>query len=89
MNHYWTVIVLHSVEKKISILPKADRERIQTAINSLADGPNAEGLDVKPLKVRPEWRLRIGNWRILFRVDYERIIIKVIKLAARGDVYKK
>ena len=89
MNHPWRVIVLHSVEKKISVLQRAERERIQAAINSLADWPNVSGLDVKPLKGRPEWRLRIGNWRVLFKVDNEKIIIKVVRLAPRGDVYKK
>ena len=88
MNCRWTVIVLHSVEKRISTLQKAERERIQAAINALTNGPNAEGLDVKPLKARPEWRLRVGSWRILFRVDHERIIITVVRLASRGDVYK-
>ena len=88
MNNPWTVIVLHSVEKRISSLQKAERERIRGAINALANGPNAEELDIKPLKARPEWRLRVGNWRILFRVDHERIIITVVRLAPRGDAYK-
>ena len=88
MNHPWAVVVLHSVEKRISALQKIERERIRAAINALAGGPNAEGLDVKPLKGRPEWRLRAGNWRILFRVDHERIIITVVRLASRGDAYK-
>ena len=88
MSRPWTVIVLHSVEKKVSTLQKRERERIQEAINALTNGPYAEGLDIKPLKARPEWRLRVGDWRILFRVDHERIIITIVRLAPRGEVYK-
>jgi mRNA interferase RelE/StbE len=88
VRRLWTVIVLHSVEKKISTLQKIERERIQSAINELANGPYVEGLDIKPLKARPEWRLRVGDWRILFKVDNERITITVVRLAPRGNVYK-
>lgn len=88
MNRRWEVIVLHSVEKKISTLQKSERERIREAINTLTNGLDAVGLDIKPLKARPEWRLRVGEWRILLRVDHKRIIITVVRLATRGDIYK-
>jgi len=88
VNRRWEVIVLHSVEKKISTLQKSERERIREAINTLTNGLDAVGLDIKPLKARPEWRLRVGEWRILLRVDHKRIIITVVRLATRGDIYK-
>jgi mRNA interferase RelE/StbE len=72
----------------MTAIPERERKRIQSAINRLADGPRAEGLDTAPLKDRPEWRLRVGAWRILFLVDNSTITITVIALGARGDIDK-
>ncbi len=60
----------------------------ETAIDLLSKGPYDCGLDVKPLHGRADWRLRLGRWRVLFRVDEGRITITVISVAPRGDAYK-
>ena len=43
---------------------------------------------VKPLRGRPEWRLRVGDWRALLRVDHEARTIVVVAIGPRGDIYK-
>jgi mRNA interferase RelE/StbE len=43
--------------------------------------------DVKRLQGRPEYRLRIGDWRVIFEMDATTITITLI--ASRGDVYKR
>jgi mRNA-degrading endonuclease RelE of RelBE toxin-antitoxin system len=35
------------------------------------------------------WRLRVGNWRAVFEIDYPSRRIDVLKVASRGSVYKK
>lgn len=85
----WTIITLNKAEKALGAIPKSERCHIEGAIDQLAKGPRVSGLDVKPLKGRPEWRLRIGRWRVLFLVDKETITITVISVAPRGDAYKK
>lgn len=84
----WTVITSNEAEKRLSMIPRPQRQRITDAIDKLEAGPRNCGLDVKPLKGRPEWRLRIGAWRILFLVDGERVIITVVSVNPRGDAYK-
>ena len=90
MNYSWEVIVLPAVDKRMAAIPKheRERERIQSAINRLINGPRAEGLDTSPLKGRPEWRLRVGSWRVLFLVDSGKITITAITFGSRGDIYK-
>lgn len=83
----WQVIVLPGVDKRVAHLSNPDRRRIQAAINALADGPYNSSLDIKKLKGRPEWRIRIGSWRILFLVDSGIVTITVISVDSRGDVY--
>lgn len=45
-------------------------------------------VDIKPLKGRLEWRLRVGDFRILYREDRENQTYIVTKIKSRGDVYK-
>ena len=88
MKNEWAVIVMPSADKRIASLPKPERERIRAEINGLVTGPYDRTRDIKRLFGRPEWRLRVGQWRVLFLADGERIIITVVSVSARGDAYK-
>jgi len=70
--------------KKLQKLPKKDAERIVEKISELSD--NLTG-DVKKLtNFTPEYRLRVGTYRILFEIEKNVIIIYHIK--QRGEAYK-
>ena len=84
----WEVVIGKRAEKTLGSLPKPLRERIIQGINRLKAGPYQSGLDVKPLNGRPEWRLRIGDWRVLFQVYETEIRIIVISVSPRGGAYK-
>jgi mRNA interferase RelE/StbE len=79
-------LVLPGVEKRLSRLPRPDCERIVQALLSLRESPFDK--DVKPLRGRPYWRLRVGGWHVLLRVDREARAIHAVSLGPRGDVYK-
>ena len=85
----WVISTLKKAEKSLASIPKPERTRIEEAIDQLVKGPYECGLDVKPLRGRSEWRLRIGGRRILFLVDAGKITITVISVGPRGDAYKK
>lgn len=68
--------------KSLRRLPRPDRERILAAIAALPAG------DVRSLTGRPgEYRLRVGQWRVLFGVGHGDMIV-VYRVAARGSAYK-
>lgn len=68
-------------------LKKLDRNtqiRILNAINRLPFG------DVKRLQGNTgDYRLRVGSYRIVFSKDDENLIISVIEIAPRGEIYKR
>ena len=80
----WRVEVSPRVKKRIARIP--ERERILTAILALREGPTAG--DTKTLHGRPEWRLRVGRWRVLLRIDREARVIWATAAGPRGDIYK-
>ena len=69
-------------------MPRDLAERFVESLERLAADPAAAGLDVKPLRGRPGWRLRIGGWRAIYRVEDQRLVILVLDVGPRGDIYK-
>lgn len=82
----WQYIVLKPAQRYLLRLSTPDQRRIVEALDTLLARP--ETLDIKPLKGRPERRLRVGKYRILFVVDSEAKTFIVTAIAPRGDVYK-
>jgi mRNA interferase RelE/StbE len=75
-------------EKSLLRIPrntaKLIREKLEViAVNPFADHPNA-----KKLQGREGYRLRVGDWRIVYKIQNEQLIIVVLKIASRGEVYK-
>ena len=54
----------------------------------VADDPFASIPNATKLQGRPGYRLRVGDWRVIYEVDKEKIVIVVVKVAARGEVYR-
>ena len=49
---------------------------------------NPTNVDLKKLKGRPECRLRVGKYRILFREDMDNNLYVITDIGSRGDIYK-
>ena len=88
MNTAWTVEITAAAKKRLLRMPADDRLRLWKGIGKLKDGPHQQDVDIKPLKGRSEWRLRIGGWRVLFGFDESSRKIVVLSVDTRGDVYK-
>lgn len=73
--------VLKTLEK----ISEPDYTKIKKAINDLAIDPRPHGS--KKLKGRPGYRVRQGDYRIIYTIDDGRLIVFVIELGHRKDVY--
>ena len=82
----YRVIVRKSVSKDLKGIPKKDVRRILTAIKSLADDPRPPG--TKKLSGQDRYRLRQGNYRILYEIEDDRLIVCVVRVGDRRDVYR-
>lgn len=85
MNN-WQYVVLKPAQRYLMRLSTVDQRRIIEALDTLLT--NAETLDIKPLKGRPEKRLRVGKYRVLFFEDRETQKFVITTIGPRGDVYK-
>jgi len=82
----YKIIVKKSVAKDLRSLPKKDIKRILSAVQSLADDPRPP--QSKKLSGQERYRLRQGNYRILYSIEDEKLIICVVKVGNRRDVYR-
>jgi mRNA interferase RelE/StbE len=85
MSQY-NVVVSKSAAKELSKLPATVNNRIIKAILKLSDDPRPQRS--KKLKGGSEnWRLRIGDYRVVYAIDDEVMIVDVRKVGHRKDIY--
>ncbi|MFO0751968.1 MAG: type II toxin-antitoxin system RelE/ParE family toxin [Thermodesulfovibrionales bacterium] len=87
----WTISVSPQAEKYYLRLDKPTRARVKEGLKELAQCANpADNSNVKPLtgELRGFYRLRIGDYRIVFSLLREEQLIAVVNISPRGDAYK-
>lgn len=81
----YQIVVKKKAKKFIDGLPVNERRRIVSAIEKLP-----EGSDIKPLQGHEGlFRLRVGTYRIIYKVDHGRLIVCVIDAGNRGQIYSQ
>lgn len=76
-----------SVVKNLKRLPKHDLIRIKNRIESLTENP--KGIHASKLKGNnPFYRVRSGKYRIIYQINNDKLVILVVKVGHRKDVYK-
>ena len=86
MSRY-RVEVARRVIKSIAGLPRNQQRRIQAAIDLLAEEPRPPNC-VALAGEESVYRVRVGDYRILYEVIDERLVIHVIRVGHRRDVYR-
>jgi mRNA interferase RelE/StbE len=72
--------------RQIRRLPSQTQERVNKAIARLAENPRPPG--VKKLTVRDGYRVRVGDYRVLYQIEDEEKVVIIYRVMARGDVYR-
>lgn len=83
----WKVVVERAAKKALVRFPKVDQDRILAALDSLAADPYA-ARNVKSLQGRDGYRIRVGDYRIMYRLDNGRLIVVVLEISQRGGAYR-
>lgn len=84
----YTVELTKQAAKSLRKMPPEARETIIVKIEELAKDPFSPNLDIKKLQGRDGYRLRVGNWRIIYDLVKDNLIIVVFKIGNRKEVYK-
>jgi mRNA interferase RelE/StbE len=82
----YSVSILPSAQRQLAKLPNAIAIRIEDKLLGLEKDPRPPGC--KKLKGRNAWRIRIGDYRVIYEIRDNQLIITVIAIAHRRDVYE-
>ena len=82
----YTLLLKRSAERELERLSLVLHDRIVTHLIHLKDDPRPTG--VKKLQAREGYRLRVGDYRILYTIDDSARTIEVFSIAHRRDVYR-
>ena len=78
--------VSHTAHRQIGRLPSQTEERVNRAIARLVENPRPPG--AKKLTARDGYRVRVGDYRILYQVDDGAQVVIIYRVMARRDVYR-
>ena len=82
----YSIEILRSAQKQLNKISRKDQIRVIHTIRSLAENPRPSSC--KKLSGRPAWRVRIGSYRVVYEVDDGRILVTVIAIGHRKDIYR-
>ena len=78
--------IRRKAQKQLAKLPVNDYEKVKHAIIELAGNPRPKG--AKKLKGRDGWRVRQGDYRIIYEIEDDVLIVIVLDVGHRKDIYR-
>lgn len=82
----YRVRITRSAAKELEAVPLQDRRRIVSRIENLRDDPRPPGCE--KLSGEEKYRLRQGNYRILYEIFDRELVVTVVTIGHRRDVYR-
>ena len=83
----YEVVLSPKAEKQLDELPTPLRRRITEAIEGLESKPRPHGVK-KLTGAENLWRIRVGDFRIVYTIEDDRLIVLVVKIGHRREIYR-
>ena len=77
----------NSVAKDLRALPKSDVAKVLERIDALRDDPRPPGSE--RLSAQERYRVRQGSYRILYEIEDQQVVVTVVKVGHRREVYRQ
>jgi len=84
----WSVTYSADAIKTLSAMDRVIAKRIRAKILALAEDPKTPNNNVKKLSGVEGYRLRVGDWRVIYTLKQQIVTIIVIKVGHRSEVYE-
>jgi mRNA interferase RelE/StbE len=83
----YALLIKRSAERDLRRLPRALLERVNERILSLRDDPRPHGV-LKLAGALEGWRIRVGDYRILYQIDDEAQTVTIVRVRHRREAYR-
>ena len=84
----YTVTIIPSALRSIQSLSRSFREQIRAKIDLLAENPRPHGIKALQGGQKGYLRLRVGAYRIIYRVEDDRLLVLVVAVGHRREIYR-
>lgn len=82
----YSLFIERRAQRALARIARPDQERIISAIRGLTDDPRPHG--VKKLTGREAWRIRVGDYRVIYEIHPGRLLILVVAIGHRREIYR-
>ena len=82
----YAVEILRTAQKQLAKIDRQAQARIIESIRALAFDPRPSGC--KKLSGRPAWRIRVGDYRVIYEIHDGQLVVMVVTIGNRKDVYR-
>ena len=87
MSRYAVELQRAARKQLIAIRDRRLRADLEGAILGLSDDPRPAGVK-KLVGTGDLWRVRVGDWRIVYRIEVDRLVVLVVAVAKRDELYR-
>jgi mRNA interferase RelE/StbE len=84
----WKVVYQPAAAKMLRRLDDKTADRIIAKMSDLARDPHAPNSNAKKLRGEDGYRLRVGDWRVIYTLDHGVLTVVVVRIGPRGSVYE-
>ena len=89
MSKRYSISFVKSARQEFLRLPRAIQDRVLEALSFLAENPFSQLLQIKKLKGRDKlFRIRIADYRVVYTVQSEKLIVIIVKVGHRREIYR-
>jgi mRNA interferase RelE/StbE len=82
------IVFTKQADRTLRKLPRNLSDLIRSKLDQVAADPYAHHGNVTKLQNRAGFRSRVGDWRVIYEIQDDQVIILVLKIAPRGGVYQ-
>lgn len=84
----YQIVFTKQATKTLQKMPVPITKTIRQKIELIAENPFLSHPNVTKLQNREGYRLRVGDWRIIYEVQQDKVLIIVLKIGLRKEVYR-
>ena len=84
----YRVEILPSAQRELAAIPLREQKRINERIRRQADTPRPSGITVLQGQKDTYYRLRVGDYRIIYQIQDKALLVLVVEIGHRREVYR-
>jgi len=84
----YRIVFTKQATRSLHKMPRNMARLIREKLDQLAQEPYTRNPNLTKLQGRSGYRLRVGDWRVIYELEDERLVILVLKVGPRGEVYR-